>query len=90
MVDPSLFEDRSSNNKSRFPLGTITLCRRHDWQTIFKISQYTCFVVCVIAVQFVGRLRYGLEISKLVLVVVGRRPFIDATSIFDGLQTILG
>jgi hypothetical protein len=67
------------------PIATDMIGKR------LKISQYTWFVVCVVAVQFVCRLHYGLEIWKLVfVVVVCRRPFINTTSIFDGLQTILG
>jgi hypothetical protein len=59
-------------------LGTITHCDAADMiGKRIKMSQYTCFVVCVVAEQFIRRLHYGLEILKLAFVVVVGKRFHD-------------
>jgi hypothetical protein len=79
MGDNPLFEYPTSNNRARRIFYTDFLWARSPIAADMigkrlNISQYTCFVVCVVAVQFVRRLHYGLEISKLVfVVVVGKR-----------------
>jgi hypothetical protein len=64
-VDTWVKKDLSSENRAR-----------RIFCIILKISQ--CFVVCDVAVKFVRRLHYGLEISKLVFTVVVGKHFTTA------------